>query len=275
MNEKKPVRSLIGVLCVAILLAVVSAALVLDSRSPDPIVGIFRPEWVNNKQDDPAQNPDSQPESPDTPSSTVEIPPSAEAGETMALSFPFRLPGYGLVIEKLVPFSGAFVEDGSNAKVENVAMLLVHNNGDYPVEYTQIRVAYGQETLLFDISALPVGERLVVQEKDGKAIPAGTATSATATVVQRAEMELSEGKILVTDNGDNTLTIQNLTDELIPTVRVFYKYYMGDESLFVGGIAFAVRIARLAANASITVQPAHYTSQASRVVMALAYDSEV
>ena len=185
------------------------------------------------------------------------------------------MPGYGLVIEKIAPYSGMFVEDGTNATTQNVAMLLVTNDGDFPVEYTQIRVMWEGEELLFDISALPAGESLVVQEKTGKALTDGDAASASALVVQRANMEMSEGKIKVTDNGDNTLTVQNLTDATIPTVRIFYKYYMEEEGLFVGGIAFTVRITRLGAGANVTIQPAHYTSQTSRVVMVLTYASEV
>ena len=133
----------------------------------------------------------------------------------------------------------------------------------------------GQGELLFDISALPAGEKLVVQEKTGKTISESKVTSASALVVQRADMEMSRDKVRVTDNGDNTLTVQNLTDETIATVRVFYKYYMKNEGIYVGGIAFTVRITRLAPGASVTVQPSHYTSQTSRVVMALTYDSEV
>ena len=116
---------------------------------------------------------------------------------------------------------------------------------------------------------------LVVQEKYGKAIPAGEVTFVSATIVERADMSLSEGKVEVTDNGNNTLTIKNLTSETIPTVRVFYKYYMADEDIFVGGIAFTVRITRLNPGASITVQPSHYASPTCRVVMVLTYDSEV
>ena len=116
---------------------------------------------------------------------------------------------------------------------------------------------------------------MVVQEKNGKSIPGGNATAATAMVVQRANMEMSETQVRVTDNGNNTLTIQNLTNATIPTVRVFYKYYMETEDIFVGGIAFTVRITRLNAGASVTLQPAHYTSKTSRVVMVLTYDSEV
>ena len=208
--------------------------------------------------------------------STVVIPgeKDPETGST-ELQFPCQIPEYDLVIEKLDAYGGLFVEDGSNGQVENVAMLMIHNQGDVPIEYTQISVQVGQEQLLFHITALPAGEKMVVQEKSGKPMPEGTASAAKALVVQGADMEMSEELVRVTDNGDNTLTVQNLTNKTIPTVRVFYKYYMEDENIFVGGIAFTLRITRLGPGAAVTVQPSHYNSATSRVVMVLTYDSEV
>lgn len=283
MKQKNTLKILLGVLCVALLLLVGIVAVILDSRSPDPILGIFRPQPTASTEETeaPAQAsttpseeqvapPESLPSAVDIPSET-----DPETGKNSGVSFPCQVPGYGLVIEKMAPYNGMFVEDGSNVTVENVAMLLVHNNGDFPVEYAQLRVACGQEELLFNISALPVGASLVVQEASGKSISQGAATSVNALVVQRAALEMSKDQVRVTDNGDNTLTIQNLTDKTIPTVRLFYKYYMNGEALFVGGIAFTVRISQLGAGASVTVQPSHYTSQTSRVVMVMTYDSEV
>lgn len=281
-KASKWIKALIGVLCVLVLAGVVMLALYLDSLLPDPIFGVFRPdpapdEDVTTSTTAPQEEDNDRPLPPpeDLPP-TVDIPvvEDPQTGET-GISFPCQVPGYGLTIHHLAPYKGMFVEDGTNANVENVAMLLVSNDGDYPVEYAQIAVQYGGETLLFDISALPVGEKMVVQEKNGKAAPADKAQKASAMVVRRANMEMSRDKIRVTDNGDNTLTIQNLTDEMIPTVRVFYKYYMEDEDVFVGGIAFMVRITRLDANASVTIQPSHYASKTGRVVMVLTYDAEV
>ena len=268
---------LVGVLCVFVLPLVAILALYLDSLLPNPIFGVFKPDATEPQgQYEPTMG-DEQPLLPpeDRPSSVV-IPTEKdpETGEPIGIRFPCQVPEYGLLIEKMGPYNGLFVEDGTNVNVENVAMLMVQNKGDFPIEYTQICVEYGQEKLYFDISALPVGERMVVQEKTGKSIPEGIPTYATATVVQRADMEMSEGKVRVTDNGDNTLTVQNLTDETIPTVRVFYKYYMQEEAIFVGGIAFTVRVTRLTPGASVTLQPAHYTSKTGRVVMVLTYDSE-
>ena len=283
MNEKSKLRPIVGILCIVLVLLVVLLAVLLDNRKPVPIDGVFPTEPTEETeptdQTDPTEDtqPADEPLLPpqDLPSS-VDIPTQKDpqtGKET--LSFPCQIPGYDLTIERLAAYSGMFVEDGTNATTENVAMLMVKNNGDFPVEYTQIRVQWENEELLFDISALPAGEKMVVQEKNGKALSQGNASAASALVVQRANMEMSEEKVEVTDNGDNTLTIRNLTGETIPTVRVFYKYYMEEEALLVGGIAFTVRLTRLGAGESITIQPSHYTSQTSRVVMVLTYDSEV
>ena len=291
MNEKNRFKILIGVLCVVLLALVAVVALLLDSQSPDPVLGIFETEPPTSLEEpqDPTEPTgevqeteipeptEEQPTLPEEQPPSVVITPEKDpqTGEEIGISFPCPIPGYDMTIEKMEPYNGIFVEDGSNANIENVAMLLVKNNGDFPVEYTQIRVMCGQEELLFHISALPAGEQLVVQEINGKTISGSKATSASALVVQRANMEMSESKVQVTDNGDNTLTVKNLTNETIPTIRVFYKYYMENEALFVGGIAFTVRISSLGAGASVTIQPSHYTSQTSRVVMVLTYDSEV
>ena len=281
MKKKNPTKLTIGLLCVLLLLLVGAVAVFLDSQSPDPILPIFQTDPTETTEstlgdDDTTDPTEEQLTPPDDLPSSVVLPTDQDPNTGDAVvTFPCRIPEYGLVIEKMAPYNGMYVEDGSNADTQNVAMLLVYNDGEFPVEYTQICIAYGQEQLVFDISALPVGERLVAQEKTGKPVPQGTASAATATVVQRGQMDMSKNQVRVTDNGDNTLTITNLTDQTIPTVRVFYKYYMEQEGIFVGGIAFTVRITRLGGGASVTIQPSHYTSSTSRVVMVTTYDSEV
>ena len=274
MKRKQPIiLLLIGILCVLALAGSVWLALYLDSLSPNPIFGVFPPPTTAEETTAPTEETTAPTEpQPTVPESATVTLPVEEDG---SLQFPCQVPGYGLTIEKMAPYSGMYVEGGGNVNLNNVAMLQVRNNGNFPVEYTQICVDFQGEKLTFDITALPVGETLVVQEKNAKPLPENSATAATAMVVQRAKLDLSEDKVKVTDNGDNTITVENLTDEAIPTVRVFYKYYMEDQGIFVGGIAFTVRVARLGANAKITLQPAHYNSTTSRVVMVLTYDSEV
>lgn len=265
----------LGILCIAV--AVVVCLLNGENTPESPATDPAETTQVTTVDTTLPETPDEPvvpPES-DLPP-VVEIPAETDpsTGENKGISFPCTVPEHGLVIEKLDAFQGMFVEDGTNAQLSNVAMLLVRNDSTTPLEYTQLRVKFAKEELLFDISALPVGERLVVQEKNAKPLPAGKPLSANALVIHRAELTM-DSQVQVTDNGDNTLSVTNLTAETIPTVRVFYKYYMEDEKIFVGGIAFTVRITRLAPGATVKLQPSHYTSQSGRVVMVLTYDSEV
>lgn len=291
MNKQQKILLMVSILCaVAVLTA---GVLMLLSRPEKPVVPTGATEKTETTEthfngehcEQPDTTGDTQPEatSPeeeqvkqpntDLPSNIVITPdPDPETGEPQGLEFPCQVEGYKLTLEKLAPYNGTFVEDGTNANVEQVAMLMVKNDGDYPIEYTQICIEIGENKLIFDISALPKGERLVVQEKSCQKLPQGDVTKATALVVQRAELEMAENMIRVTDNGNNSLTVENLTDETIPSTRIFYKYFMKDENLFIGGIAFTVRIRNLGSKEKMVVHPAHYNSTTGRVVMVQTYE---
>ena len=186
--------------------------------------------------------------------------------------FPYTVPGYDLVIEHIAPYSGPYLEDGSNREISQVAMLLVRNDGNNPIEFAEIALMYDETQLLFDISALPAGERLVVQEKNGAAVPEGVPNECAVLLSRRDTMDMSASEVSVVDNGDNSLTVRNLTDQTIPTVRLFYKYFDRQSGVFVGGIAYTAGITQLAGKSSTTVYPAHFNSQSSRIVMVLTYD---
>ena len=270
-------RNLIIVICLFVLLACVGGFLLgrhlLDSKNTT------KPQAETNDVSHPAE-PDVSEKDENKPAEEEIVPPSEDvsskvdipvANETIGLQFPCEVPGHNLRIEKLAPYTGIFVEDGTNQQVTGVAMIMVQNTGDDVVEYAEITVEYANKTLCFQITALPAGERMVVQEKTGSGVPEGAAGAASALVVHRTQMKIAS-EISVSDNGDNSLIVKNMTNETIPTVRIFYKYYMENENMFVGGIAFTVRITSLGSDSSMVVYPSHYNSQTSRVVMATIYE---
>ena len=145
-SKSKTVKILIGILCVLLLAGVVTLALYLDSLLPNPVFGVFDPHPDSSEEDDfPSTTPpvfdtgDDQPVLPpdDLPSSVV-LPtaPDPETGASV-VTFPCEVPGYQLQLERLAPYNGLFVESGTNVNVENVAMLLVRNQGEYHIEYAQ------------------------------------------------------------------------------------------------------------------------------------------
>lgn len=288
MKKEQKILLIISVLCALAVLAVgLMMILSQPEKTPSPAgtTGTTETHFNGEHCETPDTTGATQPEetaaeeervqqpNTDLPSNIIIVPdPDPETGESKGLEFPYQIEGYKLTLEKLAPYKGTFVEDGTNANVEQVAMLMVKNEGDYPIEYTQIAIEIGETKLIFDITALPKGERLVVQEKSCQKLPQGDVTKATALIVQRAELEMAESQIRVTDNGDNSLTVENLTDETIPSTRVFYKYFMKDENLFIGGIAFTVRIRNLGPKEKMVVHPAHYNSTTGRVVMVQTYE---
>ena len=90
--------------------------------------------------------------------------------------------------------------------------------------------------------------------------------------LQYCDFKLSYGQIEITENADNTLVIKNLTGKDLPSVRLFYKYFMEEEQLLVGGVTFTANITDLKAGQSVTIKPAHYLTGASAVVMVQTYE---
>lgn len=204
-------------------------------------------------------------------SSKIEI--SADENlEDGFIKFPCEISDYDLVIEKLGSYSGAYVEDGTNEMVSDTAMILVKNMGNKAVEYAEITLDFQDDTLFFKVSALPAGESVIAMEQERKHIPVLKIANCTATVIEKDSMDQADNVISVHDNGDNTLTIKNLTNQEIPMARVFYKYYLEQQNAYLGGIAFTAKLTGLGANSEITIQPSHFESESCKIVMTAAYD---
>lgn len=204
----------------------------------------------------------------------VVIPPTnATEPTTRTLSLPYTIANTGLVIQQVSAYSGAFLEDGSDVDISNVTAIVLKNTGETAVEYASITLTREDEALHFEVSALPAGATVVVQEADRKTYTEGAYTDCTADVAELASFEMSEDQVRVTENADHSLTVTNLTGEDIACVRIFYKLYMQDEDVYVGGITYNARLVDLPAGGSQTVTPSHYAKGYSRVVMVRTYDT--
>lgn len=221
--------------------------------------------------------PPTKPPAPPPPPPTkppVVIPTPTEP-EKVVLILPYVVPGSSLVIQKVAPYEGAYLEDGTDAVVSNVAMALLYNAGSEAVEYSKITMKYDDKTLQFEASAIPAGGVVVAQALDRSSCATGDLLECTADVATLPTLDKAEDKIKIEDNGNNSLTVTNLTDKDIVTVRIFYKYYMEDTHAYVGGITYTAKISNLKANESIVITPSHYASGASKVMMVRTYDEDV
>lgn len=192
--------------------------------------------------------------------------------EAKSITFPYSIPETNLVIRKIEAFDGIFLEDGSDEAVSNVATMLLENHGDSDVEYGEISIKCDDGELRFEVSALPGGTSMIVQEKNKAQYKKGTYRECRAEVAEVGTLEMCEQKVKITEKGNDTLEVTNLTNETIPQVRIFYKYYMEEENVYVGGITYAAKIENLEKGSAQTVTPKHYMDDGSRVVMVRTYE---
>lgn len=188
-----------------------------------------------------------------------------------SIHFPYNITGTDLVIEQVNSYNGIYFEDGSDREVSNVAAIVLRNNGQTCIEYVNITVKCNDILLQFVGSTLEAGERMIILEADGKNYQTGKYTDCTADVASITELVMSENLVCVEEQENGKLLVTNLTEENIPCIRIFYKYYMDDVDVYVGGITYTAKVVDLNAGASCTVTPSHYYSGFSKILMIKTY----
>ena len=175
--KKNHIKIIIGVIAIVVAAAVLVIALL--PRESGVKKALRGEEIVWNPTTTAARVPNGTTAVPAVTTTAVTYPTSTPIGGEVTLptqtnpstgkaevTFPCTIEPYGLVVEKLAPYTGKYVEDGSNVTLKNVAMLLVHNQSGHPIEYATLTVEYEGTTLLFDLSALPAGGTPLALSRD-------------------------------------------------------------------------------------------------------------
>ena len=207
------------------------------------------------------------------PPQETEPPVTEPSQETERLTFPYRIPGTDLLLTKVSPYDGVFLEDGQDAQISGVCAIVVQNAGNRDLEYAEVTLVQGERTLYFRISGLTAGSGVLAMEYDGNAYEPGDYDSCTAAVSMVDTFELSPELVQVTEAENGGLTVTNISGEDIPCVRIFYKFYMNDVDVYVGGITYTAKLVDLKAGASQHIQPSHYLVGMSKIIMIKTYDT--
>lgn len=230
------------------------------------------PETTETAQ--PAKDPDV--ESPDTQSPTAGNGDTSNVTTDTAADTPWTTMtdgDYSIGIRSLGGYDGLFIEDGSDAEVSGVLALQFTNNGSEVIQYAEYAFQVDGETLNFKLSDLPAGYSAVVLEANRHPYDSAEVLKLTDRVVATVEsLPSASEQVLVVDNGDDSLTLMNLTDETLPVVRVFYKFYYEDENVFVGGITYTAKGRSIPAGGSVTIRPSHYVSDGCVLMGSAVYE---
>ena len=180
---------------------------------------------------------------------------------------------YGIEIRTLAAgYDGAFLEDGTDDEVKNVLALLFVNTSDKDVQYAEYAFAVDGKPISFKVSDLPAGQQCVVLEASRHQRNTNEVLELISRVVAPVDMLPGSDKVLPVINDDNTITLMNTTQEELPVVRVFYKYFYEDENSFVGGITYTATATKVPAGGSVTIAPSHFEANASVIMGTGIYD---
>ena len=208
------------------------------------------------------------------PNTETEKPdPQAEISNN-SIELPYAIPGSSLIIELINPYDGLFLEDGSDQEVSNIVAIVLRNTGDTCIEYANIIMERDGTKLQFTASSLEPGSAAIVLEANRKQFSEGTYTKCTVELSEVTELEMSQDKVHVENNPEGGIRITNISQEDIPCVRIFYKFYMSDMDAYVGGITYTAKVVDLKAGQSCVVKPSHYLREYSKIVMVKTYDTD-
>lgn len=171
--------------------------------------------------------------------------------------------GSEVFITAIEPYTGAFVEDGTDEFVEEVLSITIENNGS---EYIQLMSVTIDEKYVFDVTTLLPGEKMTVLEKsraeyDKKIDLSKISVSNVALFNEKPSMHKNLLKI---SGKDNRITVKNISDKTFPGGRVFYKNKFNKK--YIGGITYAGTIPELEKNEVVVLNSNHYLKDSSEFI---------
>ena len=149
----------------------------------------------------------------------------------------------GITVDKVGRYTGVYMEDGTDAFVSDVLMLIVTNNSRNDLQYAEITVAVSDGEAQFNLTTLPAGKTAVVLEKNRMTwSKKEDYTQATVkNVVQFNEpLSLQEDqlKLQILNGGMNVTNISG--NDITGDIVIYYKNTY--DGVYYGGITYRVRL---------------------------------
>ena len=177
--------------------------------------------------------------------------------------------GDGIVLTGITSVDGAFVEDGSDDKLEGVLAVTVKNTAERTLQYGTLTLP-GADGAQFTVTTLAPGRTALLLEASRAKYTDGIDTDGarmTRSAFFTTEPTLNSDRIELSCT-DGEIHIKNVSGErLDATVVLYYKNVRGD--MFYGGITYRVSAdVGIDAGKSVSVSAPHCTSGATEAVFA-------
>lgn len=150
--------------------------------------------------------------------------PSAETKIPVKKSFKYE--NGDLSFTGLFSYSGAYVEDGTDEAVSDIAAIRVQNNSENDYQYADVHVITEDGSFDFTFTTLKKGESILMLEKSRKSFPqkAKIQTVSVENKVKFTEAPSLHEDIFELTVHDKVINIKNISDKDIDgKIYVYYK----------------------------------------------------
>lgn len=135
----------------------------------------------------------------------------------------FALKDERITVENVSPYVGTYLEYGDKETVSGLYALKFTNTGDQTISDAQIIFNDGTQELSFWLEMLPAGQSVIVAEQNRLSVVAEELNYVDSNITYLEEGLEKDDCVKVTDNKDGNVKIENVTEGMLPLVRVFFR----------------------------------------------------
>lgn len=185
------------------------------------------------------------------------------------LTLPFTIPYREVDVLSIGSYSGKFIEDGSDKKVENLLAMVIKNTSEETIEYGKIifKIPGQNAGVVFQFSNLKPGSSALVLESTGKINfnEDEKYIYLDSKIETTDEMSLMSQDIKVSAK-EKEITVENLTENNLNTVYVYYKT-VDKGGCYLGGITYRVKLEKVTAGKTVSDKTIHFSPKNSEIIM--------
>lgn len=175
------------------------------------------------------------------------------------------IPDSKLYCERVGIYSGRFVEDTSDRKIEDVVAMLISNKSDRYLDIAMLTYEINGKTANFKVTGLPAGKSAWVLESSGMQTSDNPVVKYLDSVIAYRDEAVSQAEQLTIRAEGNSLLVTNVSDKTLYHVYVYYKVLHADGN-FLGGITYGVGFGDLAPGQTSDSLAAHYQEGKTQIV---------
>lgn len=164
----------------------------------------------------------------------------------------FELENEKITAENVSPYEGRYLEYGDVETVSGVCAMKFTNTGDRTIQEALLVFSDGTQELSFWLEMLPAGQSVIVAEQNQLVAAAEQLQYVDGKVTYLEGVSENMDCVRIADNKDGTVQISNVTDEMLPLVRVFFR--PADENgVSLGGPCRSVMVDGIEAGAAVNI----------------------